>query len=92
MKIGYARVNTQDQSLDMQVDELQKNGCEHIYQEKVSGAKQNRQELKIALDMLRDGDTFIIYKLDRLAQSVKQLYEIIDIIRKKKRPFYFLER
>ncbi|PRT08883.1 resolvase [Bacillus thuringiensis] len=91
MKIGYARVSTQDQNLDIQVDELQKNGCERIYQEKVSGTKQNRQELKIALDMLREGDTFIIYKLDRLARSVKQLYEIMDIIRKKNVHFISLK-
>ncbi|MBC6974874.1 MULTISPECIES: recombinase family protein [Bacillus] len=91
MKIGYARVSTQDQNLDMQVDELQKNGCERIYQEKISGAKQNRQELKIALDMLREGDTFVIYKLDRLARSVKQLYEIMDIIREKNVHFISLK-
>ncbi|MEH6849486.1 MULTISPECIES: recombinase family protein [Bacillus] len=61
-----------------------------MYQEKVSGAQKNRQELQIALDMLREGDVFVVYKLDRLARSVKHLYEIMDIIRKKNVQFGFL--
>ncbi|MFD0767902.1 recombinase family protein [Bacillus sp. CGMCC 1.60114] len=62
-----------------------------MYQEKVSGAQKNRQELQIALDMLREGDVFVVYKLDRLARSVKHLYEIMDIIRKKNVQFISLK-
>ncbi|MBD3843109.1 MAG: recombinase family protein, partial [Campylobacterales bacterium] len=59
MKIGYARESTTDQSLDMQLDALEKFGCKEIYQEKQSGAKDNRMELSLALRTLRAGDTFV---------------------------------
>ena len=78
MKIGYARVSTSDQSLDLQMDALQKAGCERIYTEKMSGANDERPELKRALEMLRSGDTFVVYKLDRLARSTKKLIEVAD--------------
>jgi DNA invertase Pin-like site-specific DNA recombinase len=78
MKIGYARVSTIDQSLDLQLDALKKAGCERIYTEKISGAKDDRPELAKALDMLRPGDTFIVYKLDRLARSTKKLIEVAE--------------
>lgn len=78
MIIGYARVSTLEQSLDMQIDALKKAGCEKIYQEKVSGVKDDRVELQRALDTLRSGDTFVVFKLDRLARSTKKLLEISD--------------
>lgn len=78
MKIGYARVSTADQSLDMQLDALQKAGCERIYTEKMSGAKDDRPELARALDNLRPSDSFVIYKLDRLARSTKKLIEVAE--------------
>lgn len=78
MRIGYARVSTVDQSIDMQMDALLKAGCERVYTEKASGAKDERKELQRALDSLREGDIFIVYKLDRLARSTKKLIEVYD--------------
>ncbi|MGX1195716.1 recombinase family protein [Metabacillus sp. SLBN-84] len=78
MKIGYARVSTKDQSLDLQIDALEKAGAERIYSEKESGGKWDRAELARCLEHLRPGDTLVVYKLDRLARSLKQLIEIAD--------------
>lgn len=82
MKIGYARVSTVDQSLDMQLDALNGAGCERIYTEKASGAKDDRKELQRALDTLREGDIFVVYKLDRLARSTKKLIEVYEQLTK----------
>lgn len=78
MKIGYARVSTKDQSLDLQIDALKAAGVERIYSEKESGGKWDRVELNRMLETLRPGDTVVVYKLDRLARSVKQLYSVAD--------------
>jgi len=83
MRIAYARVSTADQSLDLQMDALEKIGYDRIYTEKASGGKDDRPELKKALDMLREGDTFIVYKLDRLARSTLKLIETLDLLNKK---------
>jgi len=77
MKIGYARVSTQGQQVDLQVDALQKAGCELIFQEIVSGAKADRPELAKMRAQLRKGDTVCIYKLDRLGRSMKHLLELV---------------
>src|SRR5688500_3459358 len=78
MKIGYARVSTQEQDLALQLDALTKEGCEKIFQEKASGAQRDRPELKEALAYMRKGDTLVVWKLDRLARSMKQLIETIE--------------
>ena len=78
MKIGYARVSTQGQQVDLQVDALQKVGCELIFQEIVSGAKADRPELAKMRAQLRKGDTVCIYKLDRLGRSMKHLLDLVD--------------
>ncbi len=78
MKIGYARVSTQEQDLALQLDALTKEGCEKIFQEKASGAQRDRPELKAALSYMRKGDTLVVWKLDRLARSMKQLIETIE--------------
>ncbi|KML00560.1 recombinase family protein [Rossellomorea marisflavi] len=83
MKIGYARVSTKDQSLELQKDALEKYGVERIYSEKESGGKWDREELTKCLDHLRPGDTLVVYKLDRLARSQKQLIEIADRLREE---------
>ncbi len=75
-KIGYARVSTQDQSLDGQIDTLEEYGCERIFSEKASGRKTKRTELDKCLDYLREGDILVIYKLDRLGRTTKQLIEL----------------
>ncbi|HER2025504.1 recombinase family protein [Bacillus infantis] len=91
MKIGYARVSTTDQSLDLQLDALEEYGCNEIFKEKQSGAKDNRIELSLALRTLRAGDTFVVYKLDRLARSTKRLIEISDLLREKKVEFVSIQ-
>jgi DNA invertase Pin-like site-specific DNA recombinase len=83
MKIGYARVSTIDQSLDLQLDALKAAGCEKIITEKASGAKDDREELQRALEMLRPGDVFVVYKLDRLARSTIKLISVLDEIQKQ---------
>lgn len=83
MRIGYARVSTVDQSLALQLDALQADGCERIYTEKASGAKDDREELQRALDNLRPGDVFVVYKLDRLARSTVKLISTMEEIKKR---------
>lgn len=78
MKIGYARVSTHDQNLDLQIDALEKAGCEKIYTEKLSGAGRQRPELSRCLDNLRDGDVLVVWRLDRLGRSLKQLVDTIN--------------
>ncbi|GIM46827.1 recombinase family protein [Collibacillus ludicampi] len=90
MRIGYARVSTVDQSLDMQIDALKEAGCERIYTEKESGAKDDRPELERALDNLREGDILVVYKLDRLARSTVKLIMTLDEIQKKGAEFVSL--
>lgn len=88
MIIGYARVSTKDQSLNSQIDAIKKYAAAHeeeveIFTEKQSGAKKDRSELEQAMRTVRPGDTFVIYKLDRLARSTKQLYELTDKLQER---------
>ena len=78
MLVGYARVSTQEQDLALQLDALQAAGCEKVFEEKASGAQRERPELKAALDFMRAGDTLVVWKLDRLARSLKQLIETVE--------------
>lgn len=81
MKIGYARVSTEDQNLEIQCRELKSAGCTKIFQEKISGTKRQRPELEKALEQLRENDTFIVWRLDRLARSTRDLLEITEMIK-----------
>lgn len=83
MKIGYARVSTDDQKLDSQIDALKEAGCEKIFSEKASGAKDERQQLFEALSYLRKGDTLVVYKLDRLGRTLKKLIELVEDFKNK---------
>lgn len=83
MKIGYARVSTQDQNFELQEDALKKTGCELIFKEKASGAKADRPELGRLIEHLRKGDIVVVYKLDRLGRSLKHLLEIVDLFNQK---------
>ena len=78
MRFGYARVSTEEQRLDRQVDALEKAGCERIYLEKASGAKAGRPELEKLLSALRNGDEVVVAKLDRISRSTKHLIELTE--------------
>lgn len=80
MKIGYGRVSTSDQSPDLQTDALESAGCERVFVEKASGAQRDRPQLKAALSHLREGDVLVVWKLDRLARSLKQLIETVEAL------------
>ena len=78
MKIGYARVSTQDQKLELQIDALEQDGCEQIYQEKKSGKNKERPDLEQMLAHLWPGDIVVVWKLDRLGRSLKDLVSLMD--------------
>ena len=78
MIIGYARVSTQEQKLDRQIDALQARGCERIYQEKITGTKADRPEYQKMLDALRPGDTLVIDSFSRLSRSTKDLLDVVE--------------
>jgi len=80
MLIGYARVSTSDQNLDLQLDALKKAGCDKIHEDYASGAKTDRNGLEAAIDSLRKGDTLVVWKLDRLGRSLRHLIEVINQI------------
>jgi DNA invertase Pin-like site-specific DNA recombinase len=74
MRVGYARVSTVDQNPELQLDALRRAGCEKIYTERASGAREDRPEFtRVLADILRAGDTLVVWKLDRLARSLKML-------------------
>ena len=78
MLIGYARVSTQDQNLDLQLEALTKAGCKKVFDDKISGSRAERPGLTKALEMLREGDALVVWKLDRLGRSVKNLVDLIS--------------
>jgi DNA invertase Pin-like site-specific DNA recombinase len=78
MLIGYTRVSTRDQKPHLQMDALRQAGCERIFEETASGARRDRPVLQAALDFMRAGDTLVVWKLDRLARSMRQLLETAE--------------
>lgn len=87
MLIGYARVSTVDQNLDLQCNALTEAGCERIFTEQMSGAVADRPELMAAIGHARSGDTLVVWKLDRLARSVKQLIDTVENLRARRIEF-----
>ena len=83
MLIGYARVSTQEQNLELQREALVEAGCQKIFEDKVTGIRAERPGFAKMLEMLREGDTLIVWKLDRLGRSVKQLVNLIDELHKQ---------
>ena len=81
MIIGYARVSTDDQTLDAQTDALSAAGAERIFADRISGVARTRPELDRMLDQLRDGDVVVVAKYDRLARSLRDLLDIVEAIR-----------
>ncbi|WP_425374954.1 recombinase family protein [Methylobacterium segetis] len=82
MLIGYARVSTIDQKLDLQVDALRRSGCEKMFSDIVNGVRANRDGLREALSHLRPGDTLVVWKLDRLGRTVRQLLDFVEDLSK----------
>lgn len=91
MKFGYARVSKHDQSLDIQLQKLEAAGCDDIYKEKVSGAKDNRTELNRLMEKLRKGDTVCVVRLDRLGRRMSKLIELMNEFKEKGIDFVSLE-
>ncbi len=83
-QIGYARVSTIEQHLGLQLDALKKYGCVRIFTDKQTGTRFDRKELLAALDYLNEGDTFVVWKLDRLGRSLKQLIETVEQLKERK--------
>ena len=83
IQIVYARVSTLDQNLDLQIDALNQAGCKKIFQEKITGTKLKREQLQNAIDYLRAGDVLVIWKLDRLGRSLKDLLLIVNELNQK---------
>lgn len=80
MKYGYARVSTHTQELDAQLQTLEAEGCEVIYSEKFTGTKTDRPQFQELLSMLKEGDTLVVTKLDRLARNTKEGIEVIELL------------
>ena len=83
MIYGYARVSTIDQNIDLQIEALKKAGCEKIFSEKMSGSIKDRPELEKCLASLELEDTLIVWRMDRLGRSIKNLIELVDLLNEK---------
>src|SRR5919199_7020156 len=83
MLIGYARVSTDEQNLDLQLSALNQAGCEQIYTDKVSGTKAHRPGLEQAFSHLRAGDTLVVWRLDRLGRSLRHLIDTVTELQEK---------
>lgn len=77
MQVGYARVSTKAQNLDLQREAIAQAGCDKIYEDKASGTKASRKGLDLALEVLREGDSLVVWKLDRLGRNVKDLVTLV---------------
>ncbi len=83
MLIGYARVSTQDQTLNLQQDALEHAGCSHIFTDTISGTKTERPGLDEALSFIRPGDTLVVWRLDRLGRSLRHLIDTVASLQEK---------
>ena len=81
--VGYARVSTTDQNYELQIEALKQAGCKKIFSEKISGTTIDRPELELCLDYLREGDTLLITRIDRLARSLRDLQNLVYDLREK---------
>lgn len=84
MLVGYARVSTKDQNLDLQLDALEKAGCKEIFDDHASGAAAHRGGLEDCLNFIREGDTLIVWKIDRLGRSISKLLKLIEELHERK--------
>ncbi len=82
--IGYARVSTEEQNLSLQLDALKQKGVSKVFTDKLTGVKfEERKQLQAAFEFLREGDTFVVWKLDRLGRSLKHLIETINMLKER---------
>lgn len=91
MIFGYARISTEDQLLDAQLDALTVAGADRIFSDKITGSSRSRPELDRMIEQLRDGDVVVVTKYDRLSRSLKDLLEIVETIRAQGAGFKSLE-
>jgi DNA invertase Pin-like site-specific DNA recombinase len=91
MRIGYARVSTAEQSLDLQLDALRHAGCERVFTEKTSAANTPRRGLAEVRSYLRPGDVLVVWKLDRLGRSVKGLVDLVSALAEEGVQFHSLK-
>lgn len=91
MKIGYARVSSVDQNLDLQMDALQEYGCEKIFNDKVSGVKDKRKGLDEALQYVRTGDSIVVWRLDRLGRTMSHLIKVVNDLNERGISFHSLQ-
>ena len=91
MKVGYARVSTNDQTLDLQLDALKVAGCEKLFHDVASGAKTARPGLAEAMDYMRHGDTLVVWRFDRLGRSLPHLIETVTILERRGVGFHSLQ-
>jgi len=83
MKFGYARVSSSTQDLELQIQALSKAGCTKIFQESITGKNNKRPQLNIMLESFRPGDIVVVYKIDRIARSLKGLIEVVELLDSK---------
>lgn len=91
MKVGYARVSTAVQNLDLQMDALRQYGCEEVFTDKVSGVKDKRIGLEEAIRFVRPGDTLVVWRLDRLGRNMQHLIQIVNDLNQKGISFHSLQ-
>lgn len=91
MLVGYSRISTADQSLDLQIDALKVAGCDKIFSDVASGSKNDRPKLAEALAFIRQGDILVVWRLDRLCRNLKSLLEIIELLEQQNVGFRSLE-
>lgn len=83
MDVGYVRVSRNEQNPEMQRNELEASGCERIFEERISSRKESRPQLEAALDYCREGDRLVVWKLDRLGRSIKELIELVNSLEER---------
>ena len=91
MLVGYARVSTDDQHLHLQMDALKAAGCNKLFEDVMSGAKDKRPGLTDALEYVRDGDTLVVWRLDRLGRNLKHLIEVVESLQQRRVGFKSLQ-
>lgn len=84
MKVGYARVSSNTQDLELQTQKIAQGGLQKVYSESISGKDNNRPELMAMIESLRENDTVVVYKIDRIARSLKGLIDIVELLNTKK--------